>query len=67
MINEECVTKLFFPSLKRKKSLTFERDFTCKMDSVLYKQCLNSLVINMHVGIVKSHFLHNVLMEMAVL
>lgn len=38
-------TKSFFYLLKE-KSLTFERDFICKIDSVLYKQCLNSLVIN---------------------
>lgn len=59
-------TKSFFHFLEE-KSLTFEGDFICKIDSVLYKQCLNSLVINMHVGLVKCHFLHNALMEMAVL
>lgn len=57
--------KSYFFSLKR-KNLTFE-DFICKIDFVFYKQCLNSLVINMHVCGVKSHFLHNALMEMAVL
>lgn len=59
-------TKSFFYPLKE-KSLTFKRDFICKIDSVLHKQRLNSLVIDMHVDIVKSHFLHNALMEMAVL
>lgn len=70
MIKSMCCgsrgSKSFFHFLEG-KSLTFEGDFIYKIDSVLYKQCLNSLVINMHVGIVKSHFLHNALMEMAVL
>lgn len=51
----------------KEKSLILKGDVICKIDSVLYTQYLNSLVINMHVGIVKSHFLHNALMEMAVL
>lgn len=55
-----------FPHPSQEKILTFGVDFICKIGSVLYKQCLNSSVINVRAGAVKPPFLHKAVMEMAV-